>query len=412
MVNLLIIDISENQLSGTSLHTLGAFHVGGNSLEGSIPSEFCGLQMLYSLDLSHNNLSGLFPSCFNLTSLLYLNVKDNNLTGPIPSALSGNSLEILDMGNNHFVGDIPNWIGTFKNVMIFSLKGNHFKGPIPKQICYLKNLRILDFSQNNLSGDVPACIHNMGRDLASYVTLRDIQSSNSGLIIPNIVNHISDMPYDEQIYSFPIQYIDFATKERSYSYKGDIINYLSGLDLSSNKLVGWIPMEIGNMTWLQVLNLSNNMLYGPIPNTLSKLTQIESLDLSHNMLEGSIPSQLAELYFIESFSVAYNNLSGPTLGMVGQFSTFDEKSYEGNPYLCGPPLVKSCNNISSPQQNQVKDDHRNEETMERLITIAIFALGFIMGFWGWVALLLFKRSWRYSFFLTVDGYMEDIVDMV
>ncbi|XP_039120004.1 receptor like protein 21-like [Dioscorea cayenensis subsp. rotundata] len=418
MVELGTLDISENQLFGSlpncmnNLIYLEVFHVGGNNLEGNIPSTFCGFQKLKSLDLSNNHFSGLVPSCFNLSSLLYLNLNDNNLTGPFPSAFFGNPLEVLDMGNNHFIGDIPNWIDTLQNLKIFSLKGNHFKGPIPEQICDLKYLRILDFSQNNLSEDIPPCVHNMGHNLASqYQFLEVVVIGIGGTIIPNVVKHFSSMPYDIALFWTSIVYIDFATKGRSYTYKGDIISYFSGLDLSCNKLVGRIPVDIGNMTWLQALNLSNNMLYGPIPNTLARLVEIESLDLSHNMLEGRIPSQLAELHFIESFSVAYNNLSGPTLGMVGQFSTFEEKSYEGNPYLCGPPLVKSCSNISSPQQNQVKDGHKNEETMEHLITIAIFVLGFIMGFWGWMALLFFKRSWRYSFFLGVDGYMEDIVDM-
>ncbi|XP_039145755.1 receptor-like protein 15 isoform X2 [Dioscorea cayenensis subsp. rotundata] len=413
-----ILDISENRLSGALpscmnnfQYSLKVLDVRGNSLEGSIPSKFCGFFWLQYLDLSNNHFSGLIPPCFNFPHLLYLNLKDNNFTGSFPSASFGNNLEILDIGNNHFIGGIPNWIGTLQNLKIFSLKGNHFKGPIPKQICNLKYLHILDFSQNNLSEEIPPCIHNIGHHLDSVTII--LEEVGIGINESNIFpyHYFSNMLSPAEMFPASVEYIDFATKERSYAYKGDIINYFSGIDLSCNKLVGQIPIEIGDMAWLLALNLSNNMLHGPIPHTLSRLTEIESLDLSHNMLAGRIPSQLAELHFIEFFSVAYNNLSGPTLGMVGQFSTFSEKNYEGNPYLCGPPLVKSCNNMSSPQQNQVKDGHKNEETMERFITIAIFVLGFIMGFWGWMALLFFKRSLRYSFFLGVDGYMEDIVDM-
>ncbi|KAH7688450.1 Non-specific serine/threonine protein kinase protein [Dioscorea alata] len=205
--------------------------------------------------------------------------------------------------------------------------------------------------------------------------------------------------------------IGFSTKRRSYSYEGDILNYLSGLDLSENQFDGKIPEEVGEMTWLRALNFSSNHLTGLIPATLSRLTNIESLDLSHNMLIGRIPLQLIELHFLQVFSVAYNNLSGPTLGMVSQFSTFDERSYEGNPYLCGPPLVKKCTfMVPSPEISQVTNDHDDEEeAMDHIIFFASFAFGFIIGFWGWMALLYFRKRWQYSFFLAIDQYTKEVL---
>ena len=119
------------------------------------------------------------------------------------------------------------------------MKGNHFKGPIPKQICNLKYFHVLDFSQNNLSGDIPACIHNMGSDLASYIFLEEIHYHINVQIIPNTMNHFSTMPNDEERFSFPIQYIDFATKERSYTYKGDIINNKIKLEMTTEMKKQW-----------------------------------------------------------------------------------------------------------------------------------------------------------------------------
>lgn len=72
-----------------------------------------------------------------------------------------------------------------------------------------------------------------------------------------------------------------TTKTRTYSYQGNILNYMFGIDLSSNKLVGDIPPEHGRISNIRALNLSHNNLFGPIHTTLSKLMLIESLDLSY-----------------------------------------------------------------------------------------------------------------------------------
>lgn len=192
-------------------------------------------------------------------------------------------------------------------------------------------------------------------------------------------------------------------KNRQDYYKGNILSYMSGLDFSSNQLEGSIPESIGSMQWLRALNFSNNSFSGPIPKSLSNLSNLESLDLSHNSLTGQIPPELVALQSLEVFSVAYNNLSGPTLGTKDQFITFGQSSYEGNPYLCGPPLRKSCSaNPLIPQP----EEHEDDDKVGNLILFGSSALFYVIGFWTSLAVLYFKRSWRWPLFSAVDRFSD------
>ena len=46
-----------------------------------------------------------------------------------------------------------------------------------------------------------------------------------------------------------------TTKNRTDSYQGNILNYMFGIDLSSNKLSGEIPPVLGRISNIRALNL-------------------------------------------------------------------------------------------------------------------------------------------------------------
>ncbi|KAK3213092.1 hypothetical protein Dsin_017798 [Dipteronia sinensis] len=190
----------------------------------------------------------------------------------------------------------------------------------------------------------------------------------------------------------------------SYSYQGRILAYMSGIDLSCNKLTGEIPHQIGNLTRIHTLNLSYNNLTGSIPHAFSNLEQIESLDLSHNNLNGKIPPQIVELYNLAVFSVAHNNLSGKTPDRINQFGTFEESSYQGNPVLCGLPLLKSCG--SPPMGPKASTD--NDEDIN-LMDMDIFYISFTVSYIAVVlaiAIVLYVNPyWRRTWFYLIETWM-------
>ncbi|KAJ9162643.1 hypothetical protein P3X46_022402 [Hevea brasiliensis] len=190
------------------------------------------------------------------------------------------------------------------------------------------------------------------------------------------------------------------------------------LDLSCNNLTGEIPVEIGNLDKILLLNLSHNKLTGLIPQSFSNLTQIESLDLSYNNLNGKIP-QLTQLYFLAVFSVAHNNLSGRTPEMVAQFATFENSSYEGNPFLCGPPLSRSCFS-SSIMPRFSEEDKKYHKKDGGFVDTDAFHLSFLISYaivLLTIAVVLYinpywRRAWFYMIELSLTNFYYFLVDNI
>ncbi|PWA61798.1 leucine-rich repeat protein [Artemisia annua] len=459
---LLGLNLSNNHLNGGipdsigNMKALNSLDFSGNQLTGPIPPSIAALNFLSYLNLSHNNLSGQIPTGNQLQTLTdpSIYVGNSDLCGaPLPKNCSNNEdqttmhknnskaanhksnkiwfymdimcgfaagfwgviglllfkkdwrhmlfrfseetvdkiyvavnlreLQILDLGDNGFSGNIPEWIGDkLEYLAVFRLHKNNFTGSIPRSLCNNSNLQILDVAHNNLMGPIPHCLGKLnGMINGSYVV-----DSTDGLSEENLNQVMKGVSLE---YTTTFQYV---------------IN----MDLSSNKLVGEIPVELMSLSALLGLNLSNNHLNGGIPDSIGNMKALNSLDFSGNQLTGPIPPSIAALNFLSYLNLSHNNLSGQ-IPTGNQLQTLTDPSiYVGNSDLCGAPLPKNCSNNEDQTTMHKNNSKAANHKSNKIWFYMDIMCGFAAGFWGVIGLLLFKKDWRHMLF----RFSEETVDKI
>ncbi|THG10139.1 hypothetical protein TEA_007867 [Camellia sinensis var. sinensis] len=88
------------------------------------------------------------------------------------------------------------------------------------------------------------------------------------------------------------------------------LSNLQYLNLARNDLNGSIPRGLAECKKLLNLNLSNNRFGESIPVEIGHIHHLQSLDLGHNLLIGKIPQQIGELQILEILNLSHNELSG------------------------------------------------------------------------------------------------------
>lgn len=321
--HLCMLDLATNHFYGSLPDTLSScrelklLSLAKNELVGQVPESFANLKYLSVLTLSNNsfvNLTGalsVLQQCKNLTTLI---LTKNFHQEEIPKNVKGfESLRIFALGNCALRGQIPLWLLNCKKLQVLDLSWNHLDGSIPPWIGQMENLFYLDFSNNSLTGGIPKSL----TELKSLVVTKCSSNITTSAGIPLYVkrNQSANGLRYNQVSSFP-----------------------PSIYLSNNRINGTIWPEIGKLKQLHVLDLSRNNITGTIPNSISNMENLEVLDLSCNDLYGEIPLSLNKLTFLSKFSVADNQLHG-MIPTGGQFLSFPNSSFEGNPGLCGETYI-------------------------------------------------------------------------
>ncbi|CAI0426245.1 unnamed protein product [Linum tenue] len=365
--NLSRIELSRCNFSGTiprsleNLAQLNYLDFSNNRLSGAIPASICNASYLQVLDLSNNTLTGTIPSCLmeNIGTLAVLNLRGNKVHGSIPDTFQAScSLQTLDLSLNQLNGRVPKSLSNCTALEVLDLGNNMIDDVFP---CLLKNnssLRVL-ILRNNLFHGSTGCPHLPGTWQKLQIVDLAFNNFSGPLNGQCLATWQAMMVGDGNETHNHLKYEPFKLTQLYYqdsitvTSKGlemelvKVLTVFTSVDFSSNNFDGPIPAAVGQLNALYILNFSHNGFTGQIPAVFGNISQLESLDLSDNKLSGEIPQELTELTFLSFVNLSNNNLLGK-IPTGRQFLTFDNTSYQGNPGLCGSPLMKSCSDSNTP----------------------------------------------------------------
>ncbi|XP_031401140.1 receptor-like protein 14 [Punica granatum] len=132
-----------------------------NEPRGVIPTFLRDQHELRLLDLSHNNMSGAFPSWLleNNTKLEALKLSNNAFSGSFSfnsSTASNVDIQLIDVSSNFIDGEHPISIGSsFLNSAFINMSRNLIRGGIPSSLGDMRLLSCLDLSNNDFIGELP-----------------------------------------------------------------------------------------------------------------------------------------------------------------------------------------------------------------------------------------------------------------
>ncbi|KAK4743754.1 hypothetical protein SAY87_010066 [Trapa incisa] len=199
----------------------------------------------------------------------------------------------------------------FCHVVKIALKGYNLPGNLPRELTKLSYLKEIDFAYNFLNGTIP-------REWASL--------------------------------------------------------QLTSISLLVNRLMGEIPMELGNITSLTYLCLEANQFSGSIPSSLGSLTNLQTLILSSNHISGNLPASIAGLINLTDLRINDNNFNGSIPNFIKDWKQLNRLEMHASG-LKGPipseiselgtMVVLRISDISG--SNQLFPDLRNMTNLQTLV---------------------------------------------
>ncbi|KAJ4841198.1 hypothetical protein Tsubulata_027268 [Turnera subulata] len=99
------------------------------------------------------------------------------------------------------------------------------------------------------------------------------------------------------------------------------LSFLRLIDVKGNQFHGYIPPELANLRRMEYLLFSSNNFTGHIPESIFNMTSIQNIDFSFNSLSGTIPSNVENVPNLQHLMLQYSNLTGHIPASVFNIST-------------------------------------------------------------------------------------------
>ncbi|KAL6839790.1 hypothetical protein ACP4OV_030478 [Aristida adscensionis] len=363
--SLTLLNLTSNSFSGmipaslfNGLSQLIVVDLQKNSFFGHIP-DFHEKSALQILSLSYNNLSGSIPPTIgNVSSLTEIRLQENLLTGSIPETLSQiHNLGVLTLGYNELSGYVSPELCNISSLRIFDLGGNNLSGLIPPSIGNsLRNLELLVMSDNRIQGSIPASLAN-----ASKLELIDLSDNSLAGPVPSL----GSLPLlqllnleTNRLESGDWAFLTSLTNCRQLivlAVDGNILDgslpravgnlsaSLENLGFERNRIVGSVPVEIGDLAGLVSLTLGQNQLSYTIPTAIGNLSNLEKLAMERNFLSGGISSIVGKLHNLVILNLSTNKLSAQIPSSLGNLSMLIDLHLDNN-NLSGniPASLRNC----------------------------------------------------------------------
>ncbi|KAK4384936.1 Receptor-like protein EIX1 [Sesamum angolense] len=278
----------------------------GNNMAGPIPTFFENMTSLEYLDLSQCDIQGGIPKYFgNMSNLTELNMFGSNLTGDFSELimnLSGpvqRKLVYLDLSENNLSGLFPNmsrqcklgkyfptWIRTQKEIAHIDISNTGISDVLPSWfVPIFPKLMYLNASNNQMYG-VSALRDSLLPQSQLRATILDISRNkiSASLDFLCYVKESGLLDLSDNLFSgqIPDCFANFQ--------------WLRFLNLANNHLSGEIPYSVGSLSALTLLHLRNNSLLGGLPTSMRYCTSLEMIDVGDNRLTGDIPDWIGDSF--------------------------------------------------------------------------------------------------------------------
>ncbi|KAI3889366.1 hypothetical protein MKX03_024457, partial [Papaver bracteatum] len=251
------------------------------------------------------------------------------------------------------VESLLNWKSTLKNQTHSLLRSwkrnsnNHTTSPCKWDgiTCNSKgSVTELNLTSSNLQGT----LHSFS--FSSFTNFVSIDLSNNKLsgFIPSQIGNLSKLSYlglsmNKFSGHLPAE-IGFFTNMIFLDVSQNQISevYFHSKHHSRNNLTGPIPISLCNLNNINIIYLHENKLSGYIPQEIGKLSSLIELTLSTNNLVGPIPTSITKLSKLDTLYLYENKLSGTIPQGIGRLTSLTDLELSTNNFV-GPIPISICN---------------------------------------------------------------------